>query len=77
MEARIGGNVDDFNSTTLRGTGDELHLREWFGAYRRREGATRDSRGDPAELRARRQVDQLTQRVALIGGRQHTLPGFA
>ena len=77
VEARIGGNVDDFNSTTLRGTGGELQLREWFGVYRRREGASWDSLGDPAELRARGQVDQLTQWVALIEGRQHSLPGFA
>ena len=41
------------------------------------EGASWDSLGDPAELRARGQVDQLTQWVALIEGRQHSLPGFA
>lgn len=77
VEARVGGNVDDFNRMTLRGTTGEIELREWFGLYRRREGAPWDSLGDPAELRTRGQVDQLMQWVALIEGRQHSLPGFA
>jgi len=77
VEARVGGDVDDFNRMTLRGNTGEIELREWFGVYRRREGASWDSIGDPAELRTRGQVDQLTQWVALIDGRQHSLPGFA
>lgn len=77
VEARVGGDVDDFNRLTLRGTRGEIELRDWFGVYRRGEGASWDSLGDPVELRTRGQVDQLTQWVALIEGRQHGLPGFA
>jgi predicted dehydrogenase len=77
VEARVGGSVDDFNRTTLRGSAGEIELRDWFGVYRRREGASWDSQGDAADFRARGQVDQLTQWVALIEGRPHTLPGFA
>jgi predicted dehydrogenase len=77
VEARVGGDVDDFNRMTLRGTKGEIELREWFGVHRRREGASWDNLGDPADLRARGQVDQLRQWVALIEGRQHSLPGFA
>ena len=69
--------MDDFNRTTLRSTGGELQLREWFGVYSRREGASWDSVGDPAELRLRGQVDQLTHWVALTEGRQLSLPDFA
>ena len=77
VTARVGGDVDDFNRLTLRGDAGEIELREWFGAYRRREGAFWDTIGDPAELRARGQVDQLTQWVAMVEGRPHSLPGFA
>ncbi len=77
IEARIGGDVDDFNRMTLRGSAGEIELREWFGVCRRRHGAGWDSLGDAAELRTRGQVDQLAHWVALIEGRPHGLPGFA
>jgi len=77
VKARVGADVDDFNRMTLRGGTGEIELRDWFGVYSRRQGASWDSLGDPAELRTRGQIDQLTQWVALIEGRQHSLPGFA
>ena len=77
VHARVGGDVDDFNRMTLRGTTGEIELREWFGVYRRREGGRWDTLGDPAELRTRGQIDQLLQWVALIEGRPHSLPDFA
>ena len=77
VKARVGGDVDDFNRMTLRGSTGEIELRDWFGVYSRRQGASWDSLGDPAELRTRGQIDQLEQWVALIEGRQHSLPGFA
>ena len=77
IEARIGGEADDFNRMSLRGSAGEIELREWFAVCRRRHGAEWDSLGGAAELRARGQVDQLTQWVAMIEGRAHGLPGFA
>jgi len=77
VEARVGGDVDDLNRLTLRGSRGEIELREWFGVCRRRAGTAWESLGEPADLRARGQVDQLTQWVALIEGRPHGLPGFA
>lgn len=77
VQAHVGGDADDFNRMTLRGSAGEIELREWFGVCRRRHGAEWDSPGTAAELRARGQVDQLTQWVALIEGRPHDLPGFA
>ena len=77
IEARVGGDADDVNRMTLQGSAGEIELRNWFGVYRRRAGADWDSLGDPAELRTRGQVDQLTQWVALIDGEPHGLPGFA
>ena len=53
VEARVGGDVDDFNRMTLRGKTGEVELREWFGVYRRRQGAAWDTLGNPAELRTR------------------------
>ena len=77
IDARIGGELDDFNRTTLRGSTGEIELGEWFGACRRRVGSAWQSAGEPAELRVRGQVDQLTQWVAMIEGRPHGLPGFS
>ena len=77
VEAHVGGAPDDFNRMTLRGSGGELELRDWFGLSRRRTGGAWESLGDAADFRARGQVDQLTQWVALIEGRPHGLPGFA
>ena len=77
IEARIGGDADDFNRMTLRGSTGEIELRGWFGLYHRREGAAWESLGDPAELRTRGQVDQLQQWVALTEGGRHSLPDFA
>jgi predicted dehydrogenase len=77
IDARIGGERADFNRMTLRGSAGEIELREWFGVCRRRHGREWDSPGPATELRARGQVDQLTQWVALIEDRPHGLPGFA
>ena len=77
VEARVGGDAADFNRVTLTGSQGEIELRDWFGACRRRHGAAWTSLGDPAELRARGQADQLLQWVALIEGRAHSLPDFA
>lgn len=77
VNARVGGEADDFNRMTLRGTAGEIELREWFGVCRRRAGADWEPAGEPAALRARGQVDQLTQWVAMLEGQAHGLPGFA
>ena len=77
IDARIGGEADDFNRMSLRGSEGEIELREWFGVCRRRHGADWDHLGGAAELRARGQVDQLTQWVAMVEGRPHRLPGYA
>ena len=77
VEARVGGELDDFNRMTLRGSAGEVELREWFGVCRRRHGTEWDSLGPAAELRARGQAEQLMRWVALIEGRPQGLPGFA
>lgn len=78
IAARVGGEADDFNRFGITGSAGEVELREWFGVYhRRRDGGAWHSEGDAAALRQRGQVDQLTQWVAMIEGRAHTLPGFA
>ena len=77
IDARVGSGPDDFNRMTLHGSGGELELRDWFGLSRRPRGGAWESLGESAEFRLRGQVDQLTQWVALIEGRAHTLPGFA
>lgn len=76
VEARVGGDVSDFNRTTLRGSAGEIELRDWFGVNRRRAGAPWERLGDPAEHRAHAQLEQLAQWIALIEGRTHGLPGF-
>jgi predicted dehydrogenase len=77
VQAGIGGDQDDVNRMTLRGSDGEIELREWFGVGRRRHGQTWTNLGEPAELRARGQAEQLNQWVALIEGRPHGLPDFA
>jgi predicted dehydrogenase len=77
IEAGVGGEADDLNCMTLQGSAGEIELRNWFGVYRRRTGAEWDSLGDSAGFRARGQLDQLTQWVAMIDGGDHSLPGFA
>jgi predicted dehydrogenase len=77
VQAGIGGDQDDVNRMTLSGTDGEIELREWFGVGRRRHGLSWTALGDPAELRARGQAEQLNQWVALIEGRAHGLPDFA
>ena len=77
VDARIGGQADDFNRMSLRGSAGEIELREWFGLCRRRHGGEWDHAGGAAELRARGQVDQLTQWVAMVEGRPHGLPSYA
>lgn len=78
IDARVGGDSDDFNRFTLRGSAGEIELREWFGVVRRRAGGSEEENlGDAAALRTRGQADQLTQWVALIEGHDHGLPGFA
>lgn len=77
IEARIGGDADDHNRLTLTGSEGEIELRGWFGVVLRRAGAGEQSLGDPAALRSQGQADQLTQWVALIEGREHSLPGYA
>ena len=77
IDARIAGEVADFNRLTLRGSAGEIELRDWYGMRQRRAGAPWESLGDAAEMRARGQVDQLTEWVALVEGRPHKLPGFA
>ena len=77
ITAQVGGEPADYNCTTLRGSAGELELRDWFGLRRRSTGGAWESLGDAAELRLRGQADQLTQWVALIEGRAHTLPDYA
>jgi len=78
VDARIGGALDDFNRMAWTGRDGEVELQGWFGArLGRRAGGDWTELGDAATLRQRGQVDQLTQWVALIEGRPHTLPDFA
>ena len=78
IDARVAADAPpDFNRMTLRGSAGEVELSEWFGACHRRRGGSTDSLGEPAELRARGQLDQLEQWTAMIEGRPHTLPGYA
>ena len=77
IEARVGGELPDFNRMTLRGGAGEIELHDWFGLRRRRSGGAWEPLGDAAELRSRGQADQLTQWVHLIEGRAHLLPSFA
>ena len=77
VEAAVAGTLDDFNRLSLRGSTGELELRDWFGAAQRRNGQEWQGLGNAADLRAQGQDEQLTQWVALIEGRAHTLPGFA
>jgi hypothetical protein len=77
VDARVGGDVDDFNRMLLRGSTGEFELRDWFGMRRRDVAGAWTPLGDAAELRFRGQVDQLTQWVRLIEGQPHVLPGFA
>lgn len=77
IDAHIGGAADDFNRMSLRGSEGEIELREWVGVWRRRHGAEWEPQGDAADLRAQGQAEQLTQWVAMIEGRAHSLPGYA
>ena len=77
IEARVGGEVADYNRLTLRGAAGEIELRDWFGVCRRRTGADWELVGAADTLRATGQVDQLSQWVEMIEGRAHGLPGFA
>lgn len=78
VDARIGGELDDFNRMAWTGRDGEVELQGWFGArLSRRTGGEWTDLGDAAALRQRGQVDQLTQWVAMIEGRLHGLPDFA
>jgi hypothetical protein len=77
VQARVGGDRPDHNRMAWRGSGGEIELRDWFGVWHRRPGQPWRSLGEPADLRASGQADQMTQWVALIEGRPHGLPGFA
>jgi len=78
VDARIGGEQDDFNRMAWTGRDGEVALQGWFGVrLGRRAGGEWTDLGDAATLRQRGQADQLTQWVALIEGRPHTLPDFA
>jgi len=78
IEGRVDGKLAtaDHNRMRWRGSKGELELRDWFGLVRRVDGADDTPLGDASALRAKGQGDQLDQRVRLIEGRSHGLPGF-
>lgn len=77
VDAAVGGALDDFNRLTLSGSRGELALHDWFGLAQRQGAGEWQSLGNAADLRAQGQEAQLTQWLALIEGRPHSLPGFA
>jgi len=77
VQAAVTGTLDDYNRLTLQGSSGEIELRDWFGAFQRSQPGDWQSLGDAAQMRALGQDAQLTQWLALIEGRAHTLPGFA
>jgi predicted dehydrogenase len=76
VDAAVTGALDDFNRLSVLGSTGEFELRDWFGAAHRAQGGAWQSLGSAADLRQRGQDDQLSQWVALIEGRPHSLPGF-
>lgn len=67
----------DRNRMVWRAQWGSLTVRDWYGVSGQRKGGVEESLGEPDELRARAQADQLAQWVAMIEGRSHLLPGFA
>lgn len=82
VPVHITGRVDpaiaaaDRNRMVWRAQWGTLTLRDWYGVTGQRKGGAEESLGEADELRARGQVDQLDQWVAMIEGRTHLLPGF-
>ena len=57
VDARVAGDVADFNRLTLRGSAGEIELRDWFGVHGRRQGAAWEPLGDPPKpVRAARKI---------------------
>ena len=82
VPVRVTGRVDpaiaaaDRNRMLWRAQRGSLTLRDWYGVTGQRKGGAEELLGEPDELRARGQADQLDQWVAMIEGRAHLLPGF-
>lgn len=77
VDARVGGDLDDFNRMAWTGRDGAIELQAWFGLRRQRRGGDWADVGDPAALRQQGQADQLDQWVAMVEGRPHGLPGYA
>ncbi len=78
IQARVGGELADFNRMSWQGANGAIELGDWFGLARRRSAESGwELMGDPALLRSRSQTEQLDQWVALVEGRPNGLPGFA
>jgi predicted dehydrogenase len=69
--------VPERNRMLWQGSQGAIELRDWFGLARRQRDEQWSDLGDAADMRAAGQAAQMTQWVAMIEGRPHSLPGFA
>lgn len=77
VQARVGGEVADYNRMLWRASEGEIELRDWFGITQQRQGELSRSLGDAEALRMSGMTDQLAHWAAMLEGRSHSLPGYA
>jgi predicted dehydrogenase len=76
IDARVGGELPDFNRMTVVGSKGAIELHDWFGLRRRSDGDW-VAQGTPQSNRQTGQNAQLDQLAEMMDGRAHTLPSFA
>jgi predicted dehydrogenase len=77
VDAKVGGELPDFNRMTLVGSAGAIEIHDWFGLRRRGKGGDWIAEGTPQSNRQIGQSGQLDQVAAMIEGKSHTLPSFA
>ena len=77
VQAKVGGNLADFNRMTLLGSAGAVEIHDWFGLRRRGKDGAWIAEGTPQSNRQTGQSGQLDQVAAMIEGEPHTLPSFA
>jgi predicted dehydrogenase len=77
VDARVGGELPDFNRLTLIGSAGAVEMHDWFGLRRRRNDGDWVADGTIQSARQAGQSGQIDQFVAMVEGRPHTLPSFA
>ncbi len=77
VDARVGGGLPDSNRLSLIGSRGTVELHDWFGVRRRQGEGAWQPQETPQANREIGQKSQLDQLLAMIEGKEHSLPSFA